>query len=482
MEIALTFFLMPDYDAIIVGSGPNGLAAAIRLAQQGWKTLVLEAAPTVGGGTRTKELTLPGFRHDVCSAVHPTGVASPFFKSLNLEEHGLSWIHPEVPLAHPLLGGRAAVLSRSVDETADSLGRDAVAYRLLFDEIVENADKLYPDVFTPLQFPKHPLLMARFGFAAMQPASLLASVLFRTEEARALLAGNAAHSVLPLEQLFTSAVAVMLQMSAHAVGWPVAKGGSQAIADALVSKLQSLGGEVRCDTTVASLDGLPSSRAVLFDTSPRVMLGIAGESLPAGYRGRLSRFRHGPGVFKVDYALAGPVPWLNEACRKAGTVHVGGTLEEIRVSERDAYEGRHPEKPFVLVAQPSACDPSRAPAGKAVLWAYCHVPAHSTADMEPIITAQIERFAPGFRDLILAKHTLNCQQMEAYNANYIGGDIVGGIADWAQLLTRPVASLCPYATPNKGLFLCSASTPPAGGVHGMCGWNAANAVLKRIKR
>ena len=472
---------MPEFDAVIIGSGPNGLGAAIALAQAGWKTLVIEAADTPGGGMRTKELTLPGFQHDVCSAVHPTGVASPFFASLGLEDHGLRWIHPAVPLAHPLDGGRAAVLHRSVDETAEGLGRDGFAYRLLFAHLVESAAKLYPDVFTPLAFPKHPLLMAHFGSAAMMPATLLAKVVFREEAARALFAGNAAHSVLPLEQLFTSAVAMMLQMSAHAVGWPVAAGGSQSIANALAAKLRTLGGEVRCGWNVQTLAELPTARAYLFDTSPRVLTRIAGAALPEGYTRRLNAYRHGPGVFKVDYALSGPVPWLNEACRKAGTVHVGGGLDDIRASELDAYEGRHNKNPFVLVAQQSVCDASRAPAGKHTLWAYCHVPNGSTVDMEATITAQIERFAPGFRDTILAKHTLNCSQMEAYNQNYIGGDVVGGIANWAQLITRPVARLCPYATPHEQLFICSASTPPAGGVHGMCGWNAAQAVLRRVK-
>lgn len=469
---------MPEFDAVIVGSGPNGLGAAIALAQAGLKTLVLEAASTVGGGTRTKQLTLPGFHHDVCSAVHPTGVASPFFQSLHLEDHGLQWVHPEVPLAHPLDDGRAAVLHRSVDETADGLGRDGAAYRFLFEEIVSRASDLFPDVFTPLAIPKHPFLMARFGAAAMQPAALLANVLFRTDAARALLAGNAAHSVLPLEHLFTSAIAVMLQMAAHAVGWPVAKGGSQRIADALVSKLWSLGGDVRCDAQVRSLHDIPDARVVLFDTSPRVLVEIARDALPTGYTKRLLRFKHGPGVFKVDYALSGPVPWLNDACRRAGTVHVGGTMDEIRASELASYEGRIPARPFVLVGQQSVCDATRAPTGKHTLWAYCHAPAHCTEDLEPLIVSQIERFAPGFRDLVLAKHTMTGPQMHAYNANYIGGDIVGGMATWDQLVTRPIVSACPYATPNKRLFLCSASTPPAGGVHGMCGWNAAQAVLR----
>ncbi len=473
---------MPEFDAIVIGSGPNGLAAAIVLAQKGWRTLVVEAADTPGGGMRTKELTLPGFHHDVCSAVHPTAVASPFLASLNLEEHGLRWVHPELPLAHPLADRRAAVLHRSVEDTAERLGRDGHAYRLLFDRLTEKAQELYPDVFQPLSFPSHPLLMARFGLAAMMPAVLLTNFLFRTDEARALFGGNAAHSVLPLEQPFTSAVAMMLQVSAHAVGWPVAEGGSQRIADALVAKLISLGGKMQCGWRVRTLNELPSAHAYLFDTSPRVVTAIAGDALPPGYARRLNAYRHGPGVFKVDYALSEPVPWLNDECRKAGTVHVGGTIEDIRASELDAYEGRISDNPFVLVAQQSVCDATRAPAGKHTLWAYCHVPSGSIVDMRETITAQIERFAPGFRDTIRATHSFNCTQMEAYNANYIGGDVVGGMTNMAQLLTRPVASFCPYATPNKQVYLCSASTPPAGGVHGMCGWNAAQAVLRRTRR
>jgi phytoene dehydrogenase-like protein len=372
-------------------------------------------------------------------------------------------------------------MHRSLDETAEGLGRDGAAYRLLFEQLSEEAQKLFPDVFTPVAIPKHPLLFTRFGIAAMQPAALLARVLFRGDEARALFAGNAAHSVMPLEHLFSSAVAMMLQTAAHAVGWPVAERGSQSIASALVSKLKSLGGEVRCGWNVKSLAELPESRVVLFDTSPGVMTRVAGDALPSRYVNRLNRFQHGPGVFKVDYALNAPVPWMNAACRKAGTVHVGGTLDEIRVSELDAYEGRVSERPFVLAAQQSLCDPTRAPAGNHTLWAYCHAPAGSMVSMEEIITSQVERFAPGFRDTVLAKHTQHSVQVQDYNQNYIGGDITGGMASWSQLLTRPIASLCPYVTPNKKLFICSASTPPAGGVHGMCGWNAANAVLRRIK-
>lgn len=468
------------YDAIVIGSGPNGLAAAVTLAQKKLHVLVIEAAETIGGGTRTKELTLPGFRHDVCSAVHPTAVVSPFFQSLNLARHGLEFIHPELPLAHPLADGRAALLHRSLDDTVAGLGRDGWRYRALFETLVKRSGDLYPEILDPLRIPRHPFLMARFGIRAMLPAHTLARLAFRDDEGRALLGGNAAHSVLPLESPFTSAIGLMLQMTAHAAGWPVAKGGSQEIANALAAELQELGGEIQCGRKVATLDELPNSRAVLFDTSPRQLVQIAGKALPSGYQRRLLAFKHGPGVFKIDYALDGPVPWLNEGCRKAGTVHVGGTLDEIARSEAQACSGEHPERPFVLVSQPSVCDPSRAPEGKQVLWAYCHVPAGSTRDMSQIIHAQIERFAPGFRDRILATHTLNTAQMEAYNGNYIGGDIVGGMANWAQLLTRPIVSLNPYATPNPRLFLCSASTPPAGGVHGMCGRNAARAVLRRL--
>ncbi len=470
-----------DYDAVIIGSGPNGLGAAITLARAGWRVLIIEAAGTIGGGMRTKELTLPGFHHDVCSAVHPTAVASPLFRSLELQEHGLKWIHPEIPLAHPLDDGRAAVLHRSLDETANGLGADGASYRRLFATLVENAAKLYPDIFTPLAFPKHPFLMARFGLAAALPATLLARILFKTDEGRALFAGNASHSVLPLSHLFTSAIGVMLQFSAHAVGWPVAEGGSQSIANALAAVFQKLGGEIVCGSAIHAMSDLPSARAYLFDTSPSVLARIAGEQLPSGYRNRLNAFKHGPGIFKIDYALSDAVPWTNEACRQAGTVHVGGTLAEIARSERDAFDGRHCERPFILVGQQSLADPSRAPAGKQTLWAYCHVPGGSTIDMEPRITAQIERFAPGFRDIILARHTMNCPQFEAYNMNYIGGDIVGGLTDITQLLTRPVARLDPYSTPNPKVFICSASTPPAGGVHGMCGFNAATSVLRRVQ-
>lgn len=472
----------PEYDAIIVGSGPNGLTAAALLVREGWRVLIAEASETAGGGTRTRELTLPGFFHDVCSAVHPTGAASPCFRALHLEAEGLQWLHPEVPLAHPLEEGRAAVLQRSLEITAAALGADENRYKRFFGPLARQADALYPDIFDPLRLPRHPLRMAGFGLRALPPAAALARLAFRTDEARALFAGNAAHSVLPLESAMTSAIAVMLQFSAHAVGWPIARSGSQSITDALLRIIRRHGGELVTGWRVRALAELPPSRVVLFDTTPRLLAEIAGDALPSRYRDRLSRFRHGPGVFKIDYALSEPVPWLNADCRRAGTVHVGGTLEEIAAAERETCAGRHPERPFVLVAQPSLCDPSRAPAGKHTLWAYCHTPQGSTVDMRERIERQIERFAPGFRDTILAVHTHDCARMEAYNPNYHGGDIVGGMADWRQLLTRPIASLNPWRTPNPRLFLCSASTPPAGGVHGMCGAHAARAVLARHKK
>jgi len=471
-----------EYDAVIIGSGPNGLSAAITLAREGWKTLVIEAAETIGGGMRTKELTRPGFLHDVCSAVHPTGIASPFFGSLKLQEHGLRWIHPEIPLAHPLDGGNAAVLHRSLEATADGLGADGKRYRRMFATLVENASKLYPSLFNPIALPRHPFLMTRFGIPAAMPAQFLARTCFKTSEGRALFAGNAAHCVMPLNRAFTSAIGVLLQLSAHAVGWPVAEGGSQNIARALASVLKQFNGEILCSRPIQSMGELPPARAYLFDTSPSVLARIAGEHLPSRFRKRLNAFRHGPGIFKIDYALSASVPWTNESCRRAGTVHVGGTLSEVAESERDAFEGRHSERPFVLVSQQSLADPSRAPAGHHTLWAYCHVPSHSTVDMEPRITAQIERFAPGFRDTILARHTMNCRQVEAYNMNCTGGDIVGGVTDLAQLITRPVARISPYTTPNPTIFICSASTPPGGGVHGMCGYNAATTVLRRVRK
>lgn len=464
-----------EYDAVIIGSGPNGLAAAIRLAQAGKKTLVIEGGETVGGGTRTSELTLPGFRHDVCSAVHPMGLASPFFQGLPLAEHGLEWIHPKLPLAHPLDGGDAAVMARSVGETAARFDKkSAAAYRRLFEPLVPLCADIIEDLLAPPKIPSHPVSVTRFGLRVLPAALDAARLWFSDEKAKALLAGNAAHSVLPLDRpLATNAVGLMLMLVGHAYGWPVAKGGSQAIADAMTTYLKTLGGEVVTNQWVDSLDELPKAGSYLFDTSPTGMAKIAGDRLPESYRRKLSRFRHGPGVFKIDYALSEPVPWTNADCRVAGTVHVGGSLDEIVKSEREMWEGIHSNAPFVLTSQPTVVDPSRAPEGKHVFWAYCHVPAYSTVDMTEVIERQIERFAPGFRDVVLERHTMNCRDYEAYNPNLVGGDIVGGVTDWRQLLTRPVVSLRPHATPNPAIFLCSSSTPPGGGVHGMGGYWAA---------
>lgn len=468
------------YDAIVVGAGPNGLTAAIVLAQSGWSVLVLEAAPTVGGGTRSAELTLPGFTHDICSAIHPLALMSPAFQNMPLARHGLSWVHPEIPLAHPLDGGRAVLLERSLEETAIGLGPDREAYRTQMEPLVADAQRLVDGVLGPLRFPRHPRALARFGVSALRSSTGLARARFTTEEARALFAGMAAHSLLPLEWKGTAAIALVLGLSAHVVGWPVARGGSQAIAAALAAYLRELGGEIQTYRRVTDVKELPLARAVLFDTSPSDMLRITGDALPGWYRAQLRRFRHGPGVFKIDWALSGPVPWSARSCARAGTVHVGGTLEEIAASERAAERGEHADRPLVLLAQQSLFDVSRAPEGKQVLWGYCHVPSGSTVDMTERIEAQIERFAPGFRDLILARSTMNALEMEHYNTNYIGGDINGGLQDLRQIFTRPAPRFDPYSTPNRRLYLCSSSTPPGGGVHGLCGYFAALSVLRRL--
>ncbi len=467
-----------SYDAVIIGSGPNGLAAAIRLAQRGWRTLVVEGSDTIGGGTRTKELTLPGFNHDVCSAVHPMGIASPYFRTLDLESHGLKWLQPKVPLAHPLDGGRAAALFPSMEETCANLGADGGRYRLFFKQLSEHADQLFETLLKPLSLPAHPLLMMRFGMGAGLPATIF-SKYFRTEEARALFGGNAAHAVMALDLLLTSAIGLTLQVAAHGRGWPIPQGGSQSIAEALASKLRSLGGEIQTGRSIQSLGDLPKAKAYLFDISPANLAKICSEALPANYRKKLMRYRHGPGVFKMDYALSAPIPWSHEWCRQAGTVHVGGTFEEIAAGERLIWEGKHADKPFVLVSQPTLQDSSRAPEGKHVAWAYCHVPNGSNQDCRAIIENQIERFAPGFKDTILGAHAMASMAFEAYNPNYIGGDVVGGVTDWRQLFSRPVRLFQPYTTPNPLIYICSASSPPGGGVHGMCGYWAAEAVMKR---
>ncbi|MEZ5101812.1 MAG: NAD(P)/FAD-dependent oxidoreductase [Thermoleophilia bacterium] len=466
---------MPD--AVVVGAGPNGLAAAIVLARAGCSVLVVEAAGTVGGGLRTAGLTLPGFRHDVCSAIHPLGVASPFFRSLDLGRHGLAWLHPDAPLAHPLDDGTAVVLERSVSATAAGLGEDADAYRALLGPLVRDADAILDGALGPLRWPSDPVALARFGASGLRPAAGLARARFRGERARALLAGLAAHSMLPLERSPSAAFGLVLGLLGHAVGWPLPAGGAQAIADALAAELVELGGEIRTDARVDALAELPETRAVLLDLTPREALRVAAGRLPPRYAARLRRYRWGPGAFKLDLALDGPIPWRAPACARAATVHVGGTLAEIAASESTMARGEHAERPYVLVAQQSLVDPSRAPAGKHTAWAYCHVPHGSPADMTERIERQIERFAPGFHDRILARHAMGPAELEAYDANYAGGDINGGLQDLRQLVARPVLRRSPYTTPVPGLFLCSSATPPGGGVHGMCGVWAARAAL-----
>lgn len=471
---------MPD--VVVVGAGPNGLAAALTCAKAGRSVLVLEAQDTIGGGARTAELTLPGFHHDVCSAIHPLAAVSPFFQAAGLERHGLELLHTEVALAHPLDDGRAGVLRRSVADTVAGLGADGTAWDRHLGWVARRWDALGPATLGPLlRVPRHPLTLAGFGLRGVLPATWFARA-FATEEARGLFAGCAAHAFLPLSQPFTTAMGIALAASAHVAGWPVPRGGSQAITDALEAHLVELGVEIRTNRPVRSLADVPDSTAVLFDLTPRQLLDICGDALPPRYRRRLGRFRYGPGVFKVDYALSEPVPWSNEECRQAGGLHLGGTLAEVADAEATVAAGRHPERPFVLVGQQSLADPTRAPAGQHTLWTYCHVPHGSDVDMTDAIERQIERFAPGFRDVVLAKHTAGNAWYEAYNQNFIGGDIAGGSHGGLQLVLRPRPGVHPYRTPNPRLFLCSASTPPGGGVHGMCGLHAAETALRTILR
>jgi phytoene dehydrogenase-like protein len=468
-----------SYDAVIVGAGPNGLAAAIRLAQAGLSVVVFEANESVGGASRTAELTLQGFQHDLCSAVHPLGAGSPFFRALPLEQFGLVWVQPTVPLAHPLGGDRAAVLHLSLTDTAEGLGLDKRAYVRLMQPLVSHWNDLAPELLRPmLHFPRHPIQLARFGWRALRSAVGLVNDWFREEEARALLAGIAAHSFLRLTQSPSAAFALLLGAVGHVVGWPFAKGGSQQISNALAAFFCSLGGEILTGQRVENLDQLPKSRLILLDLTPRQFLRLAADKLPQSYGRRLERFRYGPGVFKIDYALGGPIPWSSRACARAGTVHVCGRVEEVARAEDQVAQGEHPERPFVLLAQPSLFDPTRAPDGKHVAWAYCHVPSGSSVDMTRAIEGQIERFAPGFRDRVLARCTTNCTELERKNANLVEGTISGGLPDLWQMVARPTLTFTPYRTPIKGLYLCSASTPPGGGVHGMCGFHAAEAALR----
>ncbi|HEX9036911.1 MAG TPA: NAD(P)/FAD-dependent oxidoreductase [Ktedonobacterales bacterium] len=478
------------YDAVVIGSGPNGLAAAITIARAGYSVVVYEASDTSGGGCRSKELTLPGYIHDVCSAVHPYGVVSPFFQSLPLERYGVEWVHSPAPLAHPLPDGRVAMLERDLDSMAATLGaEDGEAWRRLVTPAIEHWDTIVEGALGPLrplrqlQQPLASLSLARFGLFALQSVRGVAERTFSDDPARALLAGIASHSMLPLERPPTAAAGVLMVAMAHVAGWPIVRGGSQRLANALTAYLRDLGGAVVTGKRVRSLRELPAAQAVLADVTPRQLLAMAGDQLPDGYARRLGRYRYGPGVFKIDFALDGPIPWRNPDCLRAATVHVGGTLAEIALSERAVWNGEPSPRPFTLLAQPSLFDATRAPDGKQTVWAYCHVPHGSDVDMSARIEAQIERFAPGFRDRILARHTFTARQMEGYNANYVGGDINGGLADLTQLFTRPILTpniSNPYATPTAGLYLCSSSTPPGGGVHGLCGQFAAQAALRTI--
>jgi phytoene dehydrogenase-like protein len=471
---------LASYDVVVVGAGPNGLAAAIVLAKEGLSTLLVEAQTRVGGGSRTEALTIPGYLHDVCSAIHPMAAVSPFLRTLPLGSHGLSWIDPPAALAHPLDDGRAAMLYPSLEATAEALDRDAGPYRQLFAPLVEHQEELFPDLLGPLRWPNNPVLVAKFGLHAIRSAQWLADSTFETGPARALFGGCAAHAILPFDRAATAAIGMALMLAGHSRGWPFPRGGSEAIARALAAHLESLGGEIETARAIGSLTDLPSARAVLFDVTPRQLVAICGDDLPSGYRKRLQKYRYGPGVFKLDWALDGPIPWKAPACSSAGTVHLGGTFEAIAAAEADVWRGVHGERPFVLVAQQSLFDATRAPAGKHTAWAYCHVPTGSTLDMTLVIENQIERFAPGFRDRILARSKMSPADFQSYNANYVGGDITGGVTDLAQLFTRPVARANPYTTPNRRIFLCSSSTPPGAGVHGMCGYFAAKAALYRV--
>ncbi len=466
-------------DAVVVGSGPNGLAAAIALAQAGRSVVVREQAEVIGGGLRTEERTLPGFLHDVCSTVHPLALSSPFFRRLPLAEHGLEWVHSPACLAHPFDDGTVALLERSMDATGDTLGPDAHAWKRLLGRWVRRWLVLAEDILGPLGFPDHPLLLARFGVYGLRSACGVVKGAFRGEHARALFAGNAAHSMVPLTRSPTAAFGLTLAAAGHAVGWPVARGGSRSIADALAAYLRSLGGEIVTGAPVENVDELRGVRSILLDLTPRQVLRIAGHRLPRRYRRALERYRYGAGSFKIDWALSGPIPWRNPQCGRAATVHLGGTLDEIAASEHAPLDGRVPDRPFVLLVQPTLFDPTRAPEGKHVAWAYCHVPFGCDVDMTEAIEAQVERFAPGFRDVVLERSVMPPSELERHNPNLVGGDISAGAMTLRQVFFRPALRLNPYRTPVDGLYLCSASTPPGGAVHGMCGYYAARAALRR---
>ena len=470
------------FDAVVVGSGPNGLAAAIELARNGASVRVLEMADTIGGGTRTSELTLPGYLHDVCSACHPLAVVSPFLTALPLAEHGLEWVFPKLSLAHPLDGEPAVLLRPSVEATAAEMGPDRKAYERVVGPLVKHASALLDEVLGPLpHVPRHPLVLSRFGALGLMPAVTLDRVVFRAARARALLAGCAAHAILPLERPITGAVGLLFLTTGHVQPWPVARGGSAAITRAMASYLATLGGTIETGRTVSTFHDLPPARVYLFDTTPRHLAAVAESALPGRFVRRLRRFNYGPGIFKIDWALDGPIPWRDPRCLEASTVHLGGTVEEIAAGEAAVWRGEHPDRPYVLMVQSSQVDASRAPDGKQVGWAYCHVPEGSTLDRTDVIESQVERFAPGFRDRILARHVMNTNDLERYNPNDVGGSINGGAANLLQMLARPAPRLDPYSTPNPRFYLCSASTPPGGGVHGMCGYRAARSALRHMR-
>ena len=472
-----------EYDAIVVGAGPNGLAAAIRIVQGGFSTLLLERSTEVGGACKTEELTLPGFRHDIGSGVHPLALGSPFFSSLPLEKYGLAWCQPEVPLAHPINQTEIATLRRSISETGISLGRDAKAYQRLFEPIVSRWQALLEEFLQPIiHFPRYPMQMARFGNLALTSIDHLIRNRFSREPAKALLAGLAAHSFLSLTDTGSSAFALILGMLGHAIGWPIPRGGAQAIAQALSRHFQALGGQIQTNVSVMTLRQLPESRVVLFDVTPRQLVQILGGFLPSGYRRKLEQFKYGPGIFKIDYALDGPIPWLHSDCQRAGTVHLGGTFAEIAQAEYQVARGKHAEHPFLLVSQPTVVDATRAPLNRHVAWVYGHVPNGSSWDMTKSFEKQIGRFAPGFKDRVLASHVSSSAELERDNPNLIGGSITGGANNLWQLIARPILSSTPYRTPLRGVYLCSSSTPPGGGVHGMCGLHAANAALNDLRR
>lgn len=468
-----------EYDVIVVGSGPNGFAAAITMQQAGLSVLLIEGNEEVGGGMRSAALTLPGYLHDVCSAIHPMASLSPFFKSIPLTEHGLEFVNPPIAAAHPFDNGTAAILDHSLENTASGLGKDADAYLNLMSPLVEDLPELLPELLGPFPLPKNPVALARFGLKAITSANWL-SRKFATSEARGLWAGMAAHSMQPLTNLTTSAIGLVLMAVAHVGNWPVPKGGSCSIASALQSYFLSLGGKIETGFYVKNVDELPSSKVVLFDVTPKQLVEIAGAKLSSSYKAKLRKYRYGMGVFKIDWALDEPVPFKALSCTSAGTLHLGNTIQEIVTAEGLTASGTHVENPFVLFAQPSIFDSTRAPEGKHTAWAYCHVPNGSTKDMTEAIENQVARFAPGFQDVIKARHTMNTLEMESYNPNYVGGDINGGVQDIWQLYTRPVLSLSPYRTSAKGLYICSSSTPPGGGVHGMSGYHAAKTALKDV--